>query len=150
VLFAASAFAACSDAGDEPAASGAGAAADAAGDRVNSSAGAGGKHDLMFDAAPTDASEIEPDVAPADAGEQPVVACSMDGGLSDALGAMDTGTSAECEPPPSRCADNRFLVYYRDGTCVDGRCQWREELYRCAYSCLGNGCNGNFTAPAAP
>ena len=87
----------------------------------------------------------EPDVGPPDAREQPVVACSADGS-SD--GSADSG-SAECEPPPSRCADDRFLVYYRDGTCVDGRCVWREEFYRCQRSCGVSGCNDNFTAPAA-
>ena len=58
-------------------------------------------------------------------------------------------TSAECEPPPSRCADARFLVYYRDGTCVEGRCHWREDFYQCKQDCAGNGCNDNRTAPAA-
>jgi hypothetical protein len=140
-LFAASAFAACSDSGAAAQASGAG--VDAAPDRGN-----GGKPNtdiIVFDSAGGTLSE--PDVGPPDAGEQPVVACSADAGSNG--GAADSGTSTECEPPPSRCADSRVLVYYREGTCVDGRCRWREESYQCKLSCAGSGCNDNFTAPAA-
>ena len=148
-LFAVSAFAACSDSGSAPAAYGAGAAPDAASDRGNPNAGAGGTFsgDLRFDAAGGGVSE--PDTGPAtpDAGEQPLVACGTDASSSDAT--ADADASAECDPPPSRCADARFLVYYRDGTCVEGRCHWREEFYRCEQDCAVNGCNSNRTAPAA-
>jgi hypothetical protein len=150
MLFAASAFAACSDSGNAPAAYGAGAAPDAASDRGNPNAGAGGKPsvDLVFDAAGRDVSEPDTGAATPDAGEQPLVACGTDASSSDAT-AADAETSAECEPPPSRCADSRFLVYYRDGTCLEGRCHWREEFYQCEQNCAGNGCNSNRTAPAA-
>ena len=149
-LFAVSAFAACSDSGDTAAANG-GAAPDAASDRGSPNAGAGGifNGDLIFDAAGQDSSEPDTDPATPDAGEQPPVACGTDASSIDAA-AADAETSAECQPPPSRCADSRFLVYYRDGTCVEGRCRWREEFYRCRLNCTGNGCSNNLTAPATP
>jgi hypothetical protein len=149
-LFAVSAFAACSDAGNAPAANGAGAAPDAASDRVNPNAGTGGRPnaDLVFDATGPHLSEPDTGLATPDAGEQPLVPCGTDADSIDGA-AADGETSAECEPPPSRCADSRFLVYYRDGTCVEGRCHWREDFYQCKEDCAGNGCISNRTAPAA-
>jgi|RhiMethySRZTD1v2_1073278.scaffolds.fasta_scaffold44263_7 hypothetical protein len=104
--------------------------------------------DPGFDATGQDVSEPDAGVATPDAGAQPLVACGTDASSSDAT-AADAETSTECEPPPSRCADWRFLVYYRDGTCVEGRCHWREEFYECPQNCARNGCNNNFTAPAS-
>jgi hypothetical protein len=147
-VFAAAAFSACGDAENASRTPTGIAATDAARDRVISAADATSSDaNLVFDGSISDVSEL--DASPPDAGEQPFVACRGDGSPSDA-DAADAEIANECEFPPSRCVDDRFLLYYQDGECIDGRCRWREEFYRCRLSCSGNGCNDNVTFPAAP
>jgi hypothetical protein len=140
-LFVASAFSAC---GDGPEAKNSGPAGDAA-DRVIP------RNDATSDAGPilfVDGSAPDlalPDVATRpDAGEQPIVTCGVDGSSGEAS-AGEAASANGCEVPQSRCADDRWLVYYSDGKCVDGRCQWREDLFLCQLSCGNYGCTGNFT-----
>jgi hypothetical protein len=55
----------------------------------------------------------------------------------------DAGT---CQLPPSLCADDRWLAYFTNATCVDGRCRWDVGYRDCdALSCVGGGCQLNVT-----
>jgi hypothetical protein len=62
-----------------------------------------------------------------------------------ASGTGDPDAAAECAPPPSYCADDLYLVYYENGRCVAGVCQWDQVFYECPYQCLVDGCTYNGT-----
>ena len=85
---------------------------------------------------------VTPDAGPphVDAGPEPVVACGNS--VDASAGSLD---AAPCAPPPSHCADDRVLVYYTDGRCIDDACHWTAQFLTCPASCIGDGCRNNFT-----
>lgn len=50
-----------------------------------------------------------------------------------------------CAPPKSVCADDSTLVYYANGTCVNGHCAWIQLQTICNTGCQYGGCIVNVT-----
>lgn len=67
--------------------------------------------------------------SPPDAIAPPTVAC---------VDAGDGG--AECPLPPSVCANNVWLEYFDNGTCVDGGCSFDVAFHGCTFGCWDGGC----------
>src|SRR5688572_12097774 len=69
----------------------------------------------------------------------PLVLCGS--GEGGAAGQGDAGAAGAphhddtCAPPPSQCADMNTLVYFTDGSCVNGKCQWSKETRWCQDFC---------------
>jgi hypothetical protein len=58
----------------------------------------------------------------------PEVSCAADASACDEL-------------PSSVCADETTVLYFNDGTCVDGGCQWKEKTMACFQGmCVQGGC----------
>ena len=82
-------------------------------------------------------------------------AANDDGGTAGqpggAAGQPETGAAGApahddtCAPPPSQCADMNNLVYFSEGTCVDGRCRWTQTATWCTQMCTADGCYLNIT-----
>jgi hypothetical protein len=51
-----------------------------------------------------------------------------------------------CAPPASQCADTSTLVYFTDGVCFEGQCQWTKRGMTCEGICSLDGCMNNITA----
>jgi hypothetical protein len=66
----------------------------------------------------------------------PQVACDADGG-ADAGG---------CALPRSVCATGSWLIYFDQGECVSGQCQWQKQYASCPYGCSNGACGGLPTA----
>lgn len=92
--------------------------------------------------------------------EMPVVRCTSiaAGGATeaDAGGAAGSGESDRpsaggaawdetCAPPPSTCVGDLTLVYFDEGECVDGFCDWQKRSLDCISSCLTGGCQDSIT-----
>lgn len=91
----------------------------------------------------------------------PVVRClsgaaggTADGGESGAGGAGQSKVARpaggarfddECSPPPSICLDDLVLVYFDEGQCVAGRCEWVKQSLACRNACRDNGCQDSIT-----
>jgi len=50
-----------------------------------------------------------------------------------------------CSPPPSVCLDDIVLVYFDQGECVDGRCEWVKQSLACSNACRTTGCQDSIT-----
>ena len=93
-----------------------------------------------------------PPPVPPEAGPPPLIRCGAhaSGGAAGSAGAAgahsaggsdgDPDAAAECAPPPSYCADDLFLIYYENGRCEEGVCQWDQVPYECPFQCLVDGC----------
>ena len=59
----------------------------------------------------------------------PVVSCGMDASVCENLQA-------------STCADDKTVLFYSDGACVDGTCMWKESTMACGSQsyCVNGGC----------
>lgn len=56
-----------------------------------------------------------------------------------------------CPPAPSTCLDSRWLVYYDDGQCVGGQCEWQQRDHFCTGGCRASACAPiATTAPPPP
>lgn len=94
---------------------------------------------------------------PADGAAGGAAEASDDGAPDHAMISIPDGGSCAasdagvCGLPPSVCADNRWLAYFTNATCVEGGCRWDVAYRDCgAIGCVNHGCNLNITAPAAP
>ena len=106
---------------------------------------AGARDDLAV-AAPPDLAGIDwtwvaPDLTFTnwDAGAPPATRCDGDASVPDG--------GIVCAPPRSECVDpSTFLVYYTNGRCVNGTCQWDRRFLDCDQSNMrcyaGAGANG--------
>jgi hypothetical protein len=63
---------------------------------------------------------------PLDAADPPDASCGDD--------------ADDCAFPPSACADSHWLVYYVNGACALGHCQWQKRYFYCDQSCSVGGC----------
>lgn len=97
-------------------------------------------------AAPQDFAFEWPDIrfVSFDAGPAPVVACGGDAAVRDG--------AVECAPPPPQCVDGppyNWLVYYTNGRCVRGRCEWERKFMDCADTdkmrCVSGACEYQLT-----
>lgn len=50
-----------------------------------------------------------------------------------------------CSPPPSVCLDDLVLVYFDQGECVAGRCEWVKQSLACRNACRDTGCQDSIT-----
>ena len=50
-----------------------------------------------------------------------------------------------CSPPPSVCMDDLVLVYFDQGECVAGRCEWVKQSLTCRNACRDTGCQDSIT-----
>jgi hypothetical protein len=50
-----------------------------------------------------------------------------------------------CSPPPSVCVDGLTLVYFDQGECVAGRCEWVKQSLMCRNLCRDTGCQDSIT-----
>jgi hypothetical protein len=50
-----------------------------------------------------------------------------------------------CAPPPSTCLDNVTLVYFDEGECLSGSCDWHKRSLDCLGSCVDGGCQDSIT-----
>ncbi|HXK17134.1 MAG TPA: hypothetical protein VNG33_05010 [Polyangiaceae bacterium] len=50
-----------------------------------------------------------------------------------------------CSPPPSVCLDDLTLVYFDQGECVAGRCEWVKQSLTCRNLCRATGCQDSIT-----
>jgi hypothetical protein len=50
-----------------------------------------------------------------------------------------------CSPPPSVCLDDLVLVYFDQGECVAGRCEWVKQSLTCRNACRNTGCQDSIT-----
>jgi hypothetical protein len=50
-----------------------------------------------------------------------------------------------CSPPPSTCLGDITLVYFDEGECVAGFCEWHKASLDCISSCLTGGCQDSIT-----
>ena len=57
-----------------------------------------------------------------------------------------------CELASSVCADDRWLAYFTNATCAEGRCRWDIGYRDCGSvgACVGHGCRLNITLPNPP
>ena len=91
--------------------------------------------------------------------QTPIVRCAAiaaGGAANDAAGGaagsveaeLDTGGAAwdeTCAPPPSTCLGEVTLVYFDEGECVEGFCEWHKRSLDCISSCLSGGCQDSIT-----
>lgn len=150
--------------GDEHAGSGAGGAAGAASASAGTSAAAGqpliyvGGTSASTDPVPPSGTAGAPDL---NAVAMPIIRCHADaaGGQNDG-GAPGSGGAGQgkvappvggapfddaCSPPPSVCLDDIVLVYFDQGECVAGRCEWVKQSLACRNACRQTGCQDSIT-----
>jgi hypothetical protein len=140
----------CNDADSDPASSQAGAGGQVAGNGGSTSAGGGLVMPMAGTGGSPSAESIEPPLVLCNSGEGGAAGSPAQGGASsddDDGGAAGTPARDDaCVPPPSQCADQNTLVFFTDGACRDGLCEWNKTLLSCFGLCSGNGCTGGLTA----
>ena len=64
---------------------------------------------------------------------------------SDVASAGGAAWDEACAPPPSTCLGNLPLVYFDEGECLEGFCDWQKKSLDCNNSCLAGGCQDSIT-----
>jgi hypothetical protein len=60
-------------------------------------------------------------------------------------GAGGAAWDETCAPPPSTCIGDITLVYFDEGECVAGVCEWHKRSLDCLSSCQSGGCQDSIT-----
>ncbi len=92
--------------------------------------------------------------------QMPVVRCAAvaaGGAATESAGGAAGGAESEmpssggaawdetCAPPASTCLGDITLVYFDEGECVDGLCEWQKKSLDCMNSCQSGGCQDSIT-----
>lgn len=62
-----------------------------------------------------------------------------------ASGAGGAAWDETCAPPRSTCLRDITLVYFDEGECVEGFCEWQKRSLDCISSCFKGGCQDSIT-----
>jgi hypothetical protein len=77
---------------------------------------------------------------PPDAPQDHAMVSSPDAGTCEA-----DGDASACVTPPSVCADQRWLAFFTNGSCIEHQCEWQVAYRDCGLGCANGGCIMNIT-----